>query len=226
VPAGEFTMGSEIGDDDERPTHRVKVPAFTIQRTEVTVKAYRACVASGACTVAGGGPRCNGARPEHDEHPINCVDWAQAGAFCAWRHARLPSEAEWEYAARGSDGRTYPWGNAKPAAQLCWDGPDSDLGRGKRNDTCVVGTHSPGQSPFGVEDLAGNVWEWVADPYTADYAGAPPEELRVARGGTWFAYDPADVRTAVRYRAFAEARGYGIGFRCASSTLVRAGEMR
>jgi formylglycine-generating enzyme required for sulfatase activity len=216
VPAGDFLMGSNDGDDDERPEHRVEVASFAIDRTEVTVRAYRACVTDGTCSPAGTDPYCNGARAHRDEQPINCVDWEQAARYCTWRHQRLPTEAEWEYAARGRDGRMYPWGDARPAGQLCWDGQGSDTGAGKRRGTCKVGAHPAGRSAFGVDDMAGNVWEWVADFYTPAY-GAPPTDLRVLRGGTWFGYDRADVRSSLRFRTNSTARDYGIGFRCATS---------
>jgi formylglycine-generating enzyme required for sulfatase activity len=215
VPEGTFAMGSNDGDEDERPIHRAHVAAFAIDRTEVTVGAYRGCVAGGACTAAGTGRYCNGAGK--DEHPANCVSWDQARVYCAWKGGRLPSEAEWEFAARGADGRAYPWGNDAPRAQLCWDGDGSELGRGRRLGTCAVGAHPAGKSPFGAEDLAGNVWEWTADLYTESYTAAPGDALRVARGGTWFGFDAKDVRAAVRYRAIATTQSYGIGFRCVRS---------
>jgi formylglycine-generating enzyme required for sulfatase activity len=216
IPSGEFAMGSRKGDDDERPVHLVTVAAFAIDKTEVTVGAYRACVGTRACTPTGTGAYCNAIRAGTDLHPVNCVDWEQASAFCRFRQLRLPTEAEWEYAARGTDGRTYPWGETKPATQLCWDGPGSELGLGRRRGTCAVGTHASGRSAFGVDDMAGNVWEWTSDYYTPAY-GEPPTEWRVVRGGTWFGYDRADVRASLRFRQSHTARDYGVGFRCAKS---------
>ncbi len=216
IPAGEFLMGSTHGDDDERPVHRMDLAAFAIDRTEVTTGAYRECIAAGSCTPAGHDPYCNAARAKSDDQPINCVDWDQARTYCAWRGMRLPTEAEWEYAARGTDGRTYPWGNSRPSSQLCWDGPGSDLGRGRRRGTCAVGTHPAGRSAFGVEDMAGNVWEWTADAYSPAY-DQPPTDLRVVRGGTWFGYDRSDVRASLRFRVFSTTSDYGIGFRCVRS---------
>ncbi len=216
IAGGEFAMGSNDGDADERPVHPVQVAAFAIDRTEVTTAAYRACVASGGCTATARGAYCNLGHAGTDGQPINCVDFAQASAFCARRSLRLPTEEEWEYAARGDDGRTYPWGEATPRSQLCWDGPGSEAGERQRRGTCDVGAHAGGRSPFGLEDMAGNVWEWTSDFYTPGY-GKPPTNLRVIRGGTWFGYDRADVRASLRFRVFATARDYGIGFRCAKS---------
>jgi formylglycine-generating enzyme required for sulfatase activity len=215
IPAGTFAMGSIDGDDDERPVHDARVAAFTLGRTEVTVAEYRACLAAGACTPTALEPYCNAARDDRADHPINCVTWEQAAAFCAWAGARLPTEVEWEYAARGPDGRRYPWGSDPPAAQLCWDGPKSDLGLGKRRGTCVAGAHPMGTSPFGALDMAGNVWEWTSTFYSDDYTAPGEGPLRVVRGGTWFGYDPHDVRATLRFRVRPEARNYGIGFRCA-----------
>ena len=226
VPAGAFAMGSLDGDDDERPVHVVSVAAFTIGATEVTARGYGACVAAAACPPAGDGPYCTGAVPARADHPINCVAWSDAKAFCAWVGGRLPTEAQWEYAARGPSARTYPWGDAPPRAQLCWDGPGSELGLGKRRGTCPVGRYPDGRGPFGALDMAGNVWEWTADAYSEDYGAealsaaataiAGARALRVVRGGTWFGYDADDVRAALRFRVRPEARNYGIGFRCVS----------
>ena len=215
VPAGVFLMGSDAGDDDERPQRRVTVAAFTIDRTEVTTRAYAACVAAGACASTDRKPRCNEGVAGRGEHPINCVSFAAATAYCAWRGARLPTETEWEYAARGPVGRTYPWGDARPRAQLCWDGPGNDVGAFKRQGTCPVGSYLAGRSPFGLDDMAGNVWEWTSDIYPSEEGAPADEPLRVSRGGTWFGYDPYDVRSPLRFRTRPQAQGYGIGFRCA-----------
>jgi formylglycine-generating enzyme required for sulfatase activity len=124
VPGGRFSMGSPgVGGDDEHPQHQVTLAGYCIDRIEVTVVAYTRCVASGKCTAAqepakaGFDSLCNGTRADRQEHPVNCVDWNQATAYCGWVKKRLPSEAEWEYAARGGDGRMYPWGNDAPSAK-------------------------------------------------------------------------------------------------------------
>jgi eukaryotic-like serine/threonine-protein kinase len=218
VPAASFTMGSRDGDEDERPVHEERVSGFSIGRTEVTVSEYQACERAGICAATPVKPYCNESIAGHARHPINCVTWAQAATFCSWARARLPTEREWEYAGRGADGRRYPWGNATPAGQLCWDGPGSDLGRGRRRGTCPVGAYASGASPFGALDMAGNVWEWTADFYADDYSSRASQDLQVTRGGTWFTYDAQDVRVALRSRVYPGAKNYGIGFRCARSS--------
>jgi formylglycine-generating enzyme required for sulfatase activity len=215
IPEGRFAMGSENGDRDERPVHDVNVAPFWMQRTLVTVAEYRECEAKGACSKTPEKPYCNEHVEGRDEHPMNCVTWSQATSFCAWAGARLPTEAEWEYAARGRDGRRYPWGNDRPAKQLCWDGATSDLGMMKRRGTCEVATHPSGASPFGVLDMAGNLWEWTSDLASADYDSSRSGPKRIVRGGTWYGYDAQDVRSTLRFREREGIEDYGTGFRCA-----------
>jgi formylglycine-generating enzyme required for sulfatase activity len=208
-------MGSNDGDRDEQPVHKVNVDTFRMQRTLVTVAEYRACEAKGPCTVTAEKPFCNEHIDGRHAHPINCVTWHQASAFCAWARARLPSEAEWEYAARGTDGRRYPWGNDVPAQQLCWDGKASDLGMMQRFGTCTVESHPTGASPFGLLDMAGNLWQWTSDLTSEDYDGRREGPKRVVRGGTWYGYDAQDVRATLRFREREGIEDYGTGFRCA-----------
>ncbi len=116
-------------------------------------------------------------------HPINCVDWNQANAYCTSVGKRLPTEEDWEYAARGTAGNEYPWGNTPaPSNQLCWNGTGNDLGQGNRRSTCPVGSYPAGNTPLG---LAGNVWEWTSSGYSADYSAARDTASRVFRGGGW-----------------------------------------
>jgi len=223
VPGGTFWMGSEDGLADERLVHKVTLSPYCIDRTEVTVAAYGACVQTGKCRSPGTAGVCNWGRDGVDQHPINCVDWHQAKTFCEWAGGRLPTEAEWEFAARGSDGRKYPWGNEAPALQLCWNGRGNDVDRWKRQGTCPVGRYPSGASPFGVLDMAGNVFEWTTDayrPYSADaqqdpQGDRPNAELRVRRGGGWDTVASFMVRAAGRYRDGPHARDYNLGFRCA-----------
>jgi serine/threonine protein kinase len=193
-----------------------KVPrAFYIDRLEVTAEAYAGCVDEKACTpnkVHGDGvvettAGCNG--KDKPRHPANCVDRAQAAKFCAWAGKRLPTEAEWEYAARGNDGREYPWGNAAPTSckQAILTGMQGECG--ERKGTWEVGTTTEGKSPFGAFDMAGNVWEWVdAD---ADGGGAG-----ILRGGSWD-YATTSAKTTYRLSFPASGGNVSIGFRCATS---------
>ncbi len=166
VPAGPYTMGATgEGEEDERPAHEVYVRAFYMDRTEVTNEAYGACVAERGCrpwdekiatrTHAGEEPAFRGPR-----QPVVGVSWFDARDYCAFRKKRLPSEAEWEKAARGTDGRKFPWGSAPPTPE------HGVFGRAFGRDTTdPVGAHPAGRGPYGHDDLAGNVWEWVDDRY-------------------------------------------------------------
>lgn len=214
IPAGTFMMGSNDGQSNEKPVHQVRVAAFRLDRTEVTAGDYAACVRAGACTAAETSPgTCNHGKVGKEHHPINCVDWNQASAYCGWKGKRLPAEEEWEYAARGSDGRKWPWGNEEPSGQLCWnrwtDDEDTSLG------TCAVGSFPAGASPFGALDMAGNVWEWTASGYSTDYRGNRASDKRVARGGGWGGGGPAVVRSAYRDGGDPTVRNGLLGFRCA-----------
>jgi formylglycine-generating enzyme required for sulfatase activity len=214
VPAGTFTMGGGE-EEDERPRHRVFVSAFSIDRDEVTRAAYQKCVAAGVC-----------ARPEgggDDDLPVTGVSFLDAASYCAWVGKRLPTEAEWEKAARGSDGRIYPWGD-EPSCEQANFGNFQGEGRCPKNPGRPVKVGSyPGASPFGVRDLAGNVWEWVADWYDASYYRHSPSrdprgpksgERRVVRGGACCSM--FGLPRAANRLAFPESyRDIDIGFRCA-----------
>ena len=217
IPAGTFLMGATDLFDDEKPPHEVTVAAFEIDLTEVTVAAYRACVDAGRCTVAGliTRPACNWDEPERGDHPINCVDWNQATAYCAFVDKRLPTEREWELAARGPEGRAYAWGDSMPASQLCWDGEGSDLGNGKRKGTCPVQRYPQGASPLGVLDLTGNVWEWTSSAHCVPESERCARSERVARGGGWHNFAPPMVRAAFRSKGPMSRRDEYLGFRCA-----------
>ena len=211
IPAGTFMMGSNDGDADEKPVHRVAMGSFCM---DVTTDAYAACVTARGCTAADIGVPCNTGQAGRGNHPINCVDWNQATAYCAWTSKRLPTEEEWEYGARGTEGREYPWGNEAPGAQLCWNGNGSDLGKGNRKGTCVVGRYPAGKSPFGLMDMAGNVREWTASGYSNDYSKTRANAARVSRGGRWDNVDPDNFRGAVRYKYTPTTRIDDLGFRC------------
>lgn len=215
VREGRFEMGSNDGNRNERPAHDVTVDTFQMQRTLVSVAEYRACEAKGGCTATPEKPYCNEHIEGREAHPINCVTWHQARSFCAWAMARLPTEAEWEYAARGKDGRRYPWGNDRPAQQLCWDGKASDLGMMNRRGTCSIESHPSGASPFGVLDMAGNLWQWTSDLASDDYDGRRTGPKRIVRGGTWYGFDARDLRATLRFPEREGIEDYGTGFRCA-----------
>jgi len=211
VPAGEFYYGCNESvdtecDDDEKPGKRITLAAFHIDKTEVTVSAYEACKRAGACTVPKSGGSCNWGKSDRERHPINCVDWNQAKAYCAWAGNRLPTEQEWEKAARGTDGRKYPWGNerASCARAVMDDGGGNGCGRG--NTTWPVGSKPSGVSPYGALDMVGNVWEWTSS--RGDSGG------RVLRGGSWYA-PPRRVRASYRRWYAPSRRLVRGGFRCA-----------
>ena len=214
VPAGAFTMGG--GDqEDERPAHHVHVSAYWIDRDEVTRGEYQKCVAAGACAAPDG---------EGDTRvAVTGVSWRDAEAYCRFAGKRLPTEAEWEKAARGTDGRIYPWGNDPSCAQANF-GNFQGEGRCPQNPGKPVAVGSyPGASPYGARDMAGNVWEWVADRYDPRYyhhspardpQGPSTGDKRVVRGGaccSMFGLPRASNRLA-----FPESyRDIDIGFRCA-----------
>ena len=187
-------MGSNDGEPDENPVHLVTVPTFQMTRTPVTVDQFKACVDAGACTAPGTHASCNWGQPDRGSHPVNCVRWSQAQAFANWAGGRLPTEAEWEYAAR-SGGRDwkYPWGNEKATCDRAVMRDSSGGGCGS-NGTLPVCSKPMGNTSQGLCDMAGNVWEWLQDWYHDSYDGAPrdgsawelpPSTSRSERGCSW-----------------------------------------
>ena len=223
VPQGAFIMGAPAGtgDPDESPTHTVTLHAFWIDRTEVTNAMYAKCVQAGACQPPDG-VGANADRPSYygnglfANYPVIQVTWSDADKYCQWAGARLPTEAEWEKAARGTDGRIYPWGNGLPTGNLVY--ADKTIG-----DTSPVGSFPDGASPYGALDMAGNVWEWVADWYDKDYYFLPPASdpqgpssgtERVMRGGAYL--NNIELSTTTNRNSLAPNQsGIAIGFRCA-----------
>jgi formylglycine-generating enzyme required for sulfatase activity len=219
VPAGSFVMGSDGDELDERPAHKVTLAAFDLDRDEVTVGDYGACVAAGACEK----PR--GAVGDKSD-PIAWVRWSDAEAYCRFVGKRLPTEAEWERAARGDDGRRYPWGNEPDCARANFGNYQGE-GRcaGNPGHPVAVGSFAAGASPFGARDLAGNVWEWVADRYDPHYYAVSPArdpkgpsrgERRTVRGGaccSMFGLPRASNRLGFP----PDYADDDIGFRCAAS---------
>ncbi len=216
VPAGEFIMGSE--DDkagNAKPAHTVTLPDFYMDVYEVTRARYKECVTAGVCSESRNLAGID-AFYAYSDNPMASVDWNQSKTYCeTWRGARLPSEAEWEKAARGTDGRTYPWGEEFDPAYVNVNDDYQKEPYGPAD----VGTYEKGKSPYGMYDMAGNVWEWVSDPYVA-YPGNPGEGVfwpdnRVLRGGSWFYPDSYVLRTWFRYGSPPEATDGSFGFRCA-----------
>jgi formylglycine-generating enzyme required for sulfatase activity len=219
VPAGSFVRGSPpgIGTSDEHPRRDIELSAFYIDRTEVTQRAYSKCIEATQCEV----PSCKtdtdfkpGLRASH---PVVCVDWNDARTYCAWMHKRLPTEAEWEKAARGSDARLYPWGNEPPACDK------ANYRECERHSTVDVGTLTKGASPYGALDMAGNVWEWTADWHENDYYAKSPakdpkgpdtSKEKVVRGGAW-SYSETELLSAGRIYDDPTVRYGHVGFRCA-----------
>lgn len=210
VPAGPFLRGADAGDEDERPARQLTLRAFSLDRTEVSLAAYTACVSAGACRppigTASADPRL----------PVSGVTWHDASAYCAFAKKRLPTEAEWEKAARGTTGRLHPWGDVASCLRANFD----VCGAGGPK---AVGSFPDGASPYGALDLAGNVWEWVADWYDASaYASAPAQDpvgpatgtVKVIRGGAFDTMAPT-LRTSYRGRAEPASRHRNVGFRCA-----------
>jgi formylglycine-generating enzyme required for sulfatase activity len=204
VAGGSFKMGDR-GD-------QVTVDGYCLDVTEVTVEAYASCTTGGKCSDSGlscDSTYANWGKAGRGTHPINCVDWNQSDAYCKAQGKRLPTEEEWEWAARGGEkGTTYPWGNEAPGRQLCWDGEGSDLGKGNRQSTCPVGSYAAGDAPQGIHDLAGNVWEWTSTVYESGPG-------RVYRGGGWYNVDPSYLRAAFRLGSSPSYRNNNLGFRCA-----------
>ena len=233
VTPGKFVMGSETDGKGEKPKHEVRITrAFYIDRTEVRADAYAACVKDKACTVNNvhTGPiietawGCNTDK-DRPNHPANCVDRHQAEKYCAFAQKRLPTEAEWEYAARGSDGRDFPWGSDAPtkcsqAILLYMTGECSGNARALNRGTWEVGTTVDGKSAFGAFDMAGNVWEWVADGYESypkeavDDPKVPLGGKGTLRGGSWD-YAVSSAKSTYRLPFGASFSNVGIGFRCA-----------
>ncbi len=233
----------------EQPAHWVVVPGFWIDRTEVTQAAYEKCVEGGKCGQIKQA-KCRIWDPSSRQwitgpvvpkrllgpkKPVVCVNWAEAGNYCSWAGKRLPTEAEWERAARGTDGRLYPWGN-DPFDGRRGNGCDKECGeiagKGWRVEHNIndgvrflsdVGSYPAGASPAGILDAAGSVWEWVQDWYGEDYysaserrapAGPQTGEFRVVRGGSW-SNESDSLRSGFRYSLTADTRITTLGFRCA-----------
>ena len=242
VPSGEFMMGSETEEVDraleqchaygvncshryfsiEQPAHLVALDSYWLDETEVTNGQYAQCVDAGRCQVSG----CE-EESRLETHPVVCVTWEQANAYCDWVGGRLPTEGEWEYASRGINSNTYPWGNEFDGLKVNYCDVSCELEkRDEQNDdghaaTAPVGNYPSGGSWTGALDMAGNVWEWTADfygPYSADPQvnpnGPSSGGRRVVRGGSWHA-SPDHLRSAIRSFAGPNQAIDHLGIRCA-----------
>jgi formylglycine-generating enzyme required for sulfatase activity len=222
VPEGDFSMGSNEHTGNSA-IHTVTLDAYWIDQTELTNGMYQKCVEDGKCS----NPANNSSptrssyfgNSDFDDYPVIYVNWDQANEYCQWAGRRLPTEAEWEKAAKGTTDQIYPWGNNEPNSNLV----NFDLNVG---DTTQVGSYPDGVSPYGALDMAGNVWEWVAD-YGASY---PPESVtnpkgpstgegRVLRGGSWVIV-ARNLPTTFRIWSDPTYTDFSMGFRCAMSTNV------
>ncbi len=234
VPAGEFQMGCSMKKDPicayayDEELHSVYLDEFEIDKYEVTFRRYQKCVDAGECIPPQVGGALNYGWPGVDLFPVNGVTWYQAKTFCEWEGKRLPTEAEWEKAARGTDLRTYPWGNKKPNFDLAvMDKPNAgQLGCGTGN-TMNVGSKPKGASPYGALDMAGNLWEWTADWHDVTYYGRSPKKNpkgpkngthKTCRGGDFFSRHGYEVRTTSRFPYEPTDYSIAIGFRCVKSS--------
>lgn len=233
VPAGEFTMGSNNGTAEERPAHIVSVDAFWIDETEVTVKMYYVCVSADVCKDKSSYVQSDYfSNSKFNEYPMILVSWKDAETYCSWTGRRLPTEAEWEKAARGENDFVYPWGNDFDGTRVnfcdkncSFEGANKSFDDGF-SETAPVGSYLNGASPYGALDMAGNVWELVADWYDETYYASPPApnplgpdsgQYRVMRGGSWVTNLDFALRTSYRSRLDPDIGNKDIGFRCAMS---------
>lgn len=221
VPEASFRMGNDQGEPDERPVHEVRLAAFDIDLTEVTVAQYSACVKAGGCLPASKvvqfrgstpedqwlyGHECNDDRSDRQDHPENCVNWGMADAYCRWAGKRLPTEQEWEYAACAGDCDHALRGRG---------GVFFVMSAARWPFTTSVALVAPG--PFGIYDMAGDVWEWTANLYCPYDHPDCEDTRRVVRGGSWSMADFLSVRLTDRSPADPANLTTNVGFRCARS---------
>jgi len=209
IPGGTYTLSD---------TKALAVVADAcLDGTEVTVSSYETCMSAGKCgeplnykPLEGHDQLCNWKKPARAHHPINCVDWNQATAYCAFVGKRLPTEEEWEWAARGGvKGWNYPWGDDAPGPRACWAGEGNALGKASRTSTCTIGSFAIGANPQGVVDLAGNVFEWTSSKLDAS------SKTYVTRGGSWYDLEAKRLTVGLRDDRMPMSKVSTIGFRCA-----------
>lgn len=239
VPAGSFWMGAADADanadPDERPRHQVELGAYWIDLYEVTHIDYWKCVQAGACEAPAEvdmNGRSYAFAAEIENAAVINVTWYDARDYCTWAGKRLPSEAEWERAARGDDDRIFPWGDETDDIHLAWScsrgciyDPDFPEVYDDFSRPATVGSFPDGVSPYGLFDMAGNVWEWVQDWYAAEAYDQPGQvnptgpvegDYRVVRGGSWLS-PVTDLRSSYRQARGPTTAWIDVGFRCAIS---------
>jgi formylglycine-generating enzyme required for sulfatase activity len=217
IPAGSFTMGSDQGDAEDSPAQEIELPAYEIDKFEVTNADFKVFSDQTGYVTYAEQQGLSNWRTEwstgKDNHPVVMVTWDDAVAYCEWLGKRLPTEAEWEKAARGEDERSFPWGND-------WDPNKANVKERGLRGTATVGSFGDGASPYGVEDMTGNVWEWTADWYQA-YPGNTAEDpyygeqFRVTRGGGWFDEEPQSTTFNRNAADPGKTANDDLGFRCA-----------
>jgi len=234
IPAGKFTMGSQNGRIDAQPEHKIFLNAFYIDKYEVTNAQYKEFVDATGHPAPYLDPEkypwakeynwVNGSYPEGmGNYPVVLVSWEDAAAYAKWAGKRLPTEAEWEKAARGTDKRNYPWGNE-------WDVTKCNSRESGYLRAMPVDSFGLGRSPYGVYNMAGNVWEWCADWYDKDYYDKSPAKnpqgpdvgaTKVIRGGSWDTFGRNRLTTFARESQFPSTKSYDIGFRCVKEAELK-----
>jgi eukaryotic-like serine/threonine-protein kinase len=222
IPSGEFEMGSDDGGKDEKPVHAVYLDAYWVDQTEVTNTMYAQCWQEKVCDIPTSDKYIRSY--EYRNHPVVYISWDDASTYCEWADARLPTEAEWEKAARGNTNGVYPWGSVINKTYANYHGNEGN--------TQPVGVYSRSQNVYGLDDMAGNVWEFTADWYSSDYYSISPTknptgpeqddalkgDRRVARGGSWGS-TAEDLRVYSRHSFNPTSTGNAVGFRCARAGI-------
>lgn len=247
IPAGSFMMGCSDGGickSSESPAHEVTLSTYQIDKYEVTAGEYQKCIDAGDCnnsnedephymTSGGDAYPCNLGYESKKNHPMNCVSWYGAKAYCEWLGKHLPTEAQWEKAARGADSRTYPWGNQAPSCEYAVMFPENTTSYGCGTDrTWIVGSKEKGASPYGLYDMAGNAQEWVNDWFNETYYAESPVEnpsgpetgaWKILRGGSYISSEEKLRTTGRDAKApYFEGSGYiGFAVRSDEENLIR-----
>ncbi|MGB0833318.1 MAG: formylglycine-generating enzyme family protein [Psychrobium sp.] len=233
IPATTFRMGCNQDDGDiclpGMTPHIVSLDSYSIDKYMVTYERYQACIESGQCTKPFEGAACNYGMEWADKHPVNCITFQQAEEVCSFENKRLPTEAEWALAARGPNSLVFPWGNeTAPSCDVAVlnQKRDGKMGPGcGAGTTMEVGSKPDGQSPFGLMDVTGNLWEWTSDWYSETYFGESPEANpqgpatgthKVLRGSSWTSRRYDELALTIRFAYAPKGQGYVIGARCAA----------